>query len=449
MDLALADGLRGRTLLEARGAGIPVSDSVLARAGRYVARALHDPAQLAPVLGDRARETSWLLAERVAAADFPQPPGPPRRPGREPASGPGRAHGVGDRLALAEMLARRGAREPAGRLLDAAWTAVTIRGARAVLPATAYRERFYFASRVRPARGCLAATLAVQPANPGLGALVESIVQQSRADRRLPVDHAGLRLGRPRAHALPAARAARAQDRTVRIVHNGRVVAERRARQTDGGLDSLRSLEGLVSTRADGKKVLRVALQGTGTGGPVFYHLGVRERAARPSFTPRDQGIAVERWYESVDTRRPLTSVTEGQVVRVRLRIRVPDERVMVVLDDPLPAGLEAVDLSLRTVSPFAPDVLAPEPEPYAGSWLFGSWDAGMWSPFDHTEIRDDRVVYFARTLWRGSYDATYLARATTAGRFTMAPAHAEEMYNPGVHGRSGGGTFVVTTAAP
>lgn len=58
-------------------------------------------------------------------------------------------------------------------------------------------------------------------------------------------------------------------------------------------------------------------------------------------------------------------------------------------------------------------------------------------------------MVYFARTLWRGSYNATYLARATTAGRFTMAPAHAEEMYNPGVHGRSGGGLFVVTRAAP
>jgi uncharacterized protein YfaS (alpha-2-macroglobulin family) len=58
-------------------------------------------------------------------------------------------------------------------------------------------------------------------------------------------------------------------------------------------------------------------------------------------------------------------------------------------------------------------------------------------------------VVYFARVLWKGTYGATYLARATTAGRFTMAPAHAEEMYNPGVHGRSGGGVFTVTPVAP
>ncbi len=439
----------GRTLLEARGAGIPVGDSVLARAGRYVARALHDPAQLAPVLGDRARETTWLLAERVAAADFLSRLGRPDVPAENQLLGQAARMAWEDRVVLAGMLARRGAREPAGRLLDAAWATVTIRGARAVLPAAAYRERFYFASRVRPAARLLAATLALQPAHPGLGALVESILQQSRtADGYLwtTQDYAWAVLALTR---YPRLAPGGTQERTVTVVHAGRVVAERRARQTDGGLDSLRSLDGLLTTRPDGKKVLRVTLRGAGAGGAVFYHLGVRERAARPSFTPRDEGIAVDRWYESVDTRRPLVSVAEGQVVRVRLRIRVPDERVMVVLDDPLPAGLEAVDLSLRTVSPFPPDVLEPEPEQDAATWLFGSWDAGMWSPFDHTEIRDDRVVYFARTLWRGSYNATYLARATTAGRFTLAPAHAEEMYNPGVHGRSGGGTFVVTPAAP
>ena len=36
--------------------------------------------------------------------------------------------------------------------------------------------------------------------------------------------------------------------------------------------------------------------------------------------------------------------------MRVRLRVTVPSERHFVVLDDALPAGLEAVDLSLRTV---------------------------------------------------------------------------------------------------
>jgi uncharacterized protein YfaS (alpha-2-macroglobulin family) len=54
-------------------------------------------------------------------------------------------------------------------------------------------------------------------------------------------------------------------------------------------------------------------------------------------------------------------------------------------------------------------------------------------------------VIWSASYLWPGSYTATYLARATTAGTFIVPPAHAEEMYNPGVNGRTGGGTFVVS----
>jgi len=53
-------------------------------------------------------------------------------------------------------------------------------------------------------------------------------------------------------------------------------------------------------------------------------------------------------------------------------------------------------------------------------------------------------VVYFARALEKGIYTATYVARATTAGTFVRPPAHAEEMYNPSLGGRSDGGVFRV-----
>src|SRR6185295_1327530 len=76
--------------------------------------------------------------------------------------------------------------------------------------------------------------------------------------------------------------------------------------------------------------------------------------------------------------------------------------------------------------------------------WMYGSWIDGWWSPWEHKEIRDDRVVYFARTLWKGNYTATYVARATTAGTFIRPPAHAEEMYNQSLGGRSEGGIFTV-----
>jgi uncharacterized protein YfaS (alpha-2-macroglobulin family) len=89
------------------------------------------------------------------------------------------------------------------------------------------------------------------------------------------------------------------------------------------------------------------------------------------------------------------------------------------------------------------------DPDAMRETWWYGSWDSGIWSPFDHKEMRDDRVVYSAVRLWSGTTTATYLARATTVGTFAMPAAHAEEMYNPGVHGRSGGGVFTVAAGKP
>ncbi|MFI5280508.1 MAG: hypothetical protein ACHQU1_08435, partial [Gemmatimonadales bacterium] len=169
-------------------------------------------------------------------------------------------------------------------------------------------------------------------------------------------------------------------------------------------------------------------------------------------------------WYEDYATGRPTVSAVEGALVRVRLRIRVNGERRFLALTDPLPAGLEAVDLSLRTSGGIpGPGAATPEQRSdgegeevpgaseesgfYRFGWYYGSWDSGWWSPFDHRELRDDRVAYFATYLWSGTYTATYIARATTPGVFIRPPAHAEEMYNPAVQGRSDGGVFTVTAS--
>ena len=55
----------------------------------------------------------------------------------------------------------------------------------------------------------------------------------------------------------------------------------------------------------------------------------------------------------------------------------------------------------------------------------------------NHTEIRDERVQIFADRLRSGGWSYTYLARATTPGTFTLAPARAEQMYSPENFGRS------------
>jgi alpha-2-macroglobulin len=144
--------------------------------------------------------------------------------------------------------------------------------------------------------------------------------------------------------------------------------------------------------------------------------------------------------------------VREGELVRGRLRITLPSSREFLAVEDLLPAGLEVIDLSLRTSSTLAPfETDATRAAKAAGDrenptrTRFGTWyEDGWWSPWEHQEIRDDRVVYFARALEKGTYTATYVARATTAGTFVRPPAHAEEMYNPSLGGRSDGGVFRV-----
>jgi alpha-2-macroglobulin len=104
-------------------------------------------------------------------------------------------------------------------------------------------------------------------------------------------------------------------------------------------------------------------------------------------------------------------------------------------VEDMLPAGLEPLDTSLKTISAAAREAQlqsADDPQPY-------------WWYFSQTSIHDNRVALFATYLPKGTYHYTYLARATTAGEFKSLPATAYQMYAPEVFGRSAGAAFTVT----
>jgi len=185
----------------------------------------------------------------------------------------------------------------------------------------------------------------------------------------------------------------------------------------------------------------RQAASGQSGRGRLYYTLRMRYYQDAADVKPLDQGIGVRRDYIAVDTAtlsptgQLITQAKLGDLVEVRLTLTVPEDMPYFAVEDMLPAGMEALDSSLKTTS-----AAAQSPELANGD----EKDRPYWWYFSQTEIHDNRVALFATDLPRGTYSYTYLARATTAGTFQTLPATAYRMYSPEVFGRSAGMKFVV-----
>ncbi len=171
--------------------------------------------------------------------------------------------------------------------------------------------------------------------------------------------------------------------------------------------------------------------------GRLYYRIGMRYAPRSLELEPADYGFAVQRGYEAVDdpddVRRDESGrwrIRAGARVRVRVEMAVPSRRYHVALVDPLPAGLEVIDPALE-VSGEPPA----DPSEVAGGKSRFWWWLRPW--YEHQNLRDERVEAFASLVWDGVHEYSYVARATTPGRFVVPPARAEEMYHPETFGRS------------
>ena len=162
--------------------------------------------------------------------------------------------------------------------------------------------------------------------------------------------------------------------------------------------------------------------------GTLYYMLRLRYAANVMHHQPMDNGFRVERMY-SLEGAPAATTFNAGDLINVTLRIRNTKERRYVAITDPIPAGTEPVESWFATTA----TALAERATNQSGS----SWAWWLRGGFDYVERHDDRVNVFATRLGEGEHIFTYLVRATTAGTFIAAPAHAEEMYEPEVFGRT------------
>jgi uncharacterized protein YfaS (alpha-2-macroglobulin family) len=113
-----------------------------------------------------------------------------------------------------------------------------------------------------------------------------------------------------------------------------------------------------------------------------------------------------------------------GDVLSVRITVAgSPDWRYL-MLEDPLPAGVE----------PIQDTTAYPMERPTEGAWWYGS----------RVEYRDARTVFFQETFERGRYEYSYLVKVIAPGQFRAIPAQVSPMYVPGVTASSEPQTFVI-----
>ena len=229
-------------------------------------------------------------------------------------------------------------------------------------------------------------------------------------------------------------------DYTATVLLAGKKVLEAERKGYDTKL-----VEGRVEAKDLPVGMSDLAIKKKGKGS-LYYTLRYSYKLRGPQ-PPRQEGFYVERKITRFDPAKATTAEKEslkeiplGQVAVVELTVIVPQAAYRFVVDDPLPAGLEPIDTSLKTTSRrYETD----EEEQGRGRDEYG-WSYS-YNPFNHVERHDDSVKLFADEIEAGVYHYKYMARATTPGVFELPGATATLMYEPEQFGRSAEGTFKVT----
>jgi uncharacterized protein YfaS (alpha-2-macroglobulin family) len=186
--------------------------------------------------------------------------------------------------------------------------------------------------------------------------------------------------------------------------------------------------------------------------GRAYYGLRLFYAPKHLKSDPINAGIEIHREYsverdgQWVLLKSPM-QLKRGELVRVDLFVSLASARNFVVVDDPVPGGLEAVNRDLATASTVDAD--KGEFEHAGGSWWFryGDWSSygvSRWS-FYHQELRHDSARFYSEYLPAGNYHLSYTAQAIAPGEFVVMPVHSEEMYDPDVFGKGVPAELVVS----
>ncbi len=201
-----------------------------------------------------------------------------------------------------------------------------------------------------------------------------------------------------------------------------------------------------VSELPEGLNNIEISKKGYGW---LYYTLSYSYRLKGPQVA-RMEGFSIKRMVTNKETGKVIVKyeqeppdqvkINAGDVLEVELEFSVPQTGYHLVIDDPIPAGLETIDVSLKTTSTrYQTDSYERINRDY--DYTRGYRD----NPINHTELRDDRVGLFADAIRPGIYKYRYLLRATSSGVFLWPGAKVFLMYEPEQFGTSAEGFISVS----
>lgn len=185
----------------------------------------------------------------------------------------------------------------------------------------------------------------------------------------------------------------------------------------------------------------RLQIERSTGNGNLYYTARLDTYLPVPQLEPLNKGIIVERLYTQPDakTLSPVSEARVGEIVQVRLTIIAPSDLYYVAIEDPIPAGAEAINPGLNTNQQIGvmPGLDRANP-------LWRGW--GWWW-FSQIDFHDEKTVLYASYLPAGTYEYVYSIRAAIPGTYNVIPTTGQEFYFPEVYGRGAGNTFTITAS--
>jgi uncharacterized protein YfaS (alpha-2-macroglobulin family) len=167
--------------------------------------------------------------------------------------------------------------------------------------------------------------------------------------------------------------------------------------------------------------------------GPTWlYELAVSGPRLDLASSGADQGFKVSKTLQNTDGS---PEIKVGDLVKVTVLVEAWKPQRYVVLDDPLPAALMAINTALKTEEATPQVANGEENGDLQGYALL---DGTILYHPNFFEIRDERVLAFRDWLYSGRYRFEYYARAVCEGHFLVPATKVAAMYSPGVNGFTG-----------